>query len=107
MATSILHRATGIVLALGLPVLAFWIASVAAGGELDAFTRMILGSWIGYLALIGWTFALSYHLMNGLRHLSFDAGLGWARTTVRRTGWAVIAAAALLTAAIWSVVFLA
>lgn len=106
MFTSICHRATGIVLALGLPVLAIWIASVAAGGDFARTVNGILTSWFGYLALVGWTFAICYHLLNGLRHLGFDVGLGWATKRVHHTAWGVIIAAVVLTFLIWLMVFL-
>ncbi len=107
MAASILHRASGIILAIGLPVLALWIVSVAAGGDVASDMAAILGSWLGHLALFGWTLALSYHLLNGLRHLCLDAGLGFSKETAHRSGWAVIVGAAILALIIWVVALLA
>lgn len=105
MVTSVLHRASGIVLALGLPILAIWITSVAAGGDYASRISAIINSWFGTLAMIGWTLALMFHLMNGLRHLGFDTGHGWGILTARATGWIAGLMAITLTVAIWLIVF--
>jgi succinate dehydrogenase / fumarate reductase cytochrome b subunit len=101
---SILHRITGIALALGLPVLAWWICSVAAGGELQRWTATILGSIPGQILLFGWTVALSFHLLNGIRHLGWDTDHGFGMDTAHRTGWWALAGAVILTAVIWLIV---
>ncbi len=53
-----------------------------------------MGSWIGQLVLWGFTFALYYHLANGIRHLAWDFGWGFELPRLRTTGLAVIAFAA-------------
>lgn len=107
MVTSVLHRASGIVLALGLPALAIWITSVAAGGDYAGTVSRVLTSWFGTLALMGWTLALMFHLMNGLRHLGFDTGHGWGLPTARATGWTAGIGAVALTCLVWLIVFFA
>ena len=107
MVTSVLHRASGIVLALGLPALAIWITSVASGGVYASAVNALLTSWFAKLALMGWTLALMFHLMNGLRHLGFDTGHGWGMPTARATGWMAGVAAIGLTVVIWLIVFFA
>lgn len=107
MSASILHRASGIALTLAPPALSLWIASVAAGGGFAAFMQGLIGSWFGWLALFGWSLALSYHLLNGLRHLGFDIGFGFAMASARRSGWAAILGALALTLAIWAIILLA
>jgi Succinate dehydrogenase/Fumarate reductase transmembrane subunit len=54
-ALSILHRLTGIALAVGSILLAWWLVSVAAGGELFAATHAFIVSPIGLLLLLGWS----------------------------------------------------
>ena len=48
-ALSILHRLTGIALAVGSILLAWWLIAVSAGGELFATTHAFLASPIGVL----------------------------------------------------------
>src|SRR3546814_15494672 len=76
MATSILHRATGIALAVGSLLLAWWLLAAAAGPDYYSMVQAIMGSWLGRLVLFGFTWALLYHLLSGIRHLFWDSGRG-------------------------------
>jgi succinate dehydrogenase / fumarate reductase cytochrome b subunit len=105
-ALSILHRLTGIALAVGSILLVWWLISVAAGGELFAATHAFLASPIGTVLLFGWSIAFFYHLCNGVRHLAWDAGCGFEIKSASRSGYAVLAATVLLTAITWLYVFL-
>src|SRR6202035_3995035 len=53
-ALSILHRLTGIALAAGSILLAWWLIAVAVGGDVFATTQSFLTSPIGLLLLFGW-----------------------------------------------------
>src|SRR3546814_14342766 len=64
---SISHRVTGVGLAAGTLVLAWWLIAAAAGPEAFATVQGFLGSWFGYLILFGFSYALMYHLCNGIR----------------------------------------
>jgi succinate dehydrogenase / fumarate reductase cytochrome b subunit len=99
--TSILHRFTGIGLAVGLLYLVCWLT--AAAGGLEAFDRLqsFNGSIIGRLLLLGWTVAFFYHLLNGLRHLAWDAGWGFELPTAYKSGYAVFIGTAVLTIGAW------
>jgi succinate dehydrogenase / fumarate reductase cytochrome b subunit len=98
---SILHRLTGLWLTVGTLVLVWWLIAAAAGPDAYAAMQGFLGSWFGYLLLLGWSFALFYHLANGVRHLLWDTGWGLDLPTVYRTGWAVVAASLALTLIAW------
>ncbi|MEM1400336.1 MAG: succinate dehydrogenase, cytochrome b556 subunit [Pseudomonadota bacterium] len=99
---SIMHRGTGIVLAVGTLVLVYWLASAAAGPDYFTTASAIVGSWFGLLCLFGWTAALFYHLCNGIRHLVWDAGYGYELETVSKSGWAVLIATGILTVLSWT-----
>jgi succinate dehydrogenase / fumarate reductase cytochrome b subunit len=103
-ALSILHRLSGIVLCVGLVVLAAWLVSVALGGEAYSPVQAALGSPLGLLALLGWALALYYHLCSCVRHLVWDAGYGVTLRGAREGGVAVLAMTVVLTAITWSVV---
>ena len=94
---SILHRFTGIALTMGSILLAWWLVAVAAGGELFAATHGFIASLLGVLLLFLWSVAFFYHLCNGIRHLAWDAGYGFEIRDAYRSGYAVIAATAVLT----------
>jgi succinate dehydrogenase / fumarate reductase, cytochrome b subunit len=104
---SIIHRLTGIGLAIGSVLLAWWLVAVAAGGELYSATHAFIASPIGIVLLFLWSAAFFYHLCNGIRHLAWDAGYGFELVDAYRSGYAVLAAAAVLTVLTWLYVFLA
>jgi succinate dehydrogenase / fumarate reductase cytochrome b subunit len=99
--TSIMHRLTGIGLAVGLLYLVCWLVAAASG--LEAFDRLqsFNGSVIGKLLLLGWSIAFFYHLLNGIRHLAWDAGWGFELPAAYKTGYAVLIGTALLTILAW------
>jgi succinate dehydrogenase / fumarate reductase cytochrome b subunit len=98
---SITHRATGVALAVGTLLLVWWLLAAATGPEQFAVVQSVLGSWIGRLLLLGWSWALFYHLANGIRHLFWDAGWGLDLKPAYRSGWAVVVASVVLTLGTW------
>jgi succinate dehydrogenase / fumarate reductase cytochrome b subunit len=101
MVMSILHRVSGVVLTVGAFGLAWWLLAVAAGGEQYAHAAACLSSVFGKLLLFGFSLALVYHLLNGIRHLLWDAGWGFEIPEVYRSGWTVAVLTVVLTAVIW------
>jgi len=98
---SICHRMTGVALAVGTLLLVWWLVAAATGAAAFEVVQGFIGSWIGRLLLFGWSFALFYHLCNGLRHLFWDAGKGYELGSAYASGKVVIAAAVILTLAAW------
>ncbi|MBV9015947.1 MAG: succinate dehydrogenase, cytochrome b556 subunit [Alphaproteobacteria bacterium] len=101
MTMSILHRATGIALSLGTILLVLWLVAAASGPVPYAHVQGFIGSWTGLLLLFGWSVSLFYHLCNGIRHLWWDTGQGLELPAVYGSGWAVLAATAVLTVLAW------
>jgi succinate dehydrogenase / fumarate reductase cytochrome b subunit len=98
---SILHRGTGIALTVGTLMLVCWLIAAATGPTAFNDVQSFLGSIIGRLLLFGWTFALFYHLCNGIRHLVWDTGRGFELKTAYASGWLVVISAAVLTVICW------
>ena len=103
MALSILHRMTGIVLAAGTLLLVYWLWAAASGPESYFRANLLIGGWFGRLCLFGWSGALFYHLFNGIRHLMWDAGKGFALKTAYVSGLFVVIAALAATVLTWIV----
>lgn len=103
MSLSILHRATGIALAVGAILLVSWIGSASDGPGSFVKMQWFLASPVGLILMFGWTVALFYHLCNGIRHLMWDTGRGLDLKSVYATGYAVLAATAALTIIAWAV----
>jgi len=100
---SILHRFTGLALSVGALLFSYWVIAVASGAEAYANAQAFIGSWFGYLLMIAFSYALFYHLCNGIRHLFWDIGMGFELPTATRTGWLVVILSLGLTAAAWIV----
>src|SRR5690606_7538336 len=100
---SITHRFAGLVLAVGSLFLTWWLIAAAMGPEAFATAQGFMGSFLGRLILFGFTAALFFHLLNGIRHLFWDAGYGFEVQTLTRSGWAVVIGAAVLTVLAWIV----
>jgi succinate dehydrogenase / fumarate reductase cytochrome b subunit len=94
---SILHRFTGVALALGLIALSYWFVSLAGGPASYAAAARLFASPVGLALLLGWTFSFLYHLLNGVRHLFWDAGRGFERTQRHLSGWLAVLGAIALT----------
>ena len=94
---SILHRASGAVLALVVPCLLYTLMLSLRSPE--DFQRVADGfsGFFGGMVVLGLIWALLHHLLAGLRHLGFDLGLGEEKTVARQTAWISLLAAAGIT----------
>ena len=101
MTMSILHRATGVAMSVGFIVLVGWLFDAAMGAETYAAMLSYLDTMVGKLLLIGWSFAFFFHLANGVRHLVWDSGRGFEKTTANASAWFVLLLAIVLTALFW------
>ncbi len=103
MALSILHRITGVALGVGTLLLTWWL--VAAAGSDNAFNnaQWFMGSALGLLLLFGWSVALIFHFVSGIRHLVWDAGVGFDAPTYNTSGWGVVIATGVCTLLVWIV----
>ena len=99
---SILHRITGAALAFGSVLLTCWLFAALSGEHAFSLLRDFRESLIGQLMLFGWLFSFVYHLLNGVRHLKWDAGFGLNMKSVYLTGYIVVIGAAVLSMMIWT-----
>lgn len=101
MTTSILHRATGIALSIGFIVFSIWLFDAASGAGSYKVFSSYLDTWAGKILLIGLSFSFFFHLGNGVRHLVWDTGRGFEKSTADASAWFVIIFACALTALFW------
>jgi succinate dehydrogenase / fumarate reductase, cytochrome b subunit len=107
MLVSILHRVTGDGMAfVALPVLLWWLGALAAGPEAYETFTTLATSPVGYVVLVGISWAFFNHLSSGIRHFVLDIGAGYEIDTNKR--WSVITTASglILTAAFWAAIVL-
>lgn len=106
MMTSITHRITGVGLALGAVVLAWWLVSISNGPEGWQSFHAVSDTPVGLLILFGLTWSLIYHFLNGIRHLAWDLGYGFDKRVSERNSVIVFAlsiiAALAVFAAAWT-----
>lgn len=100
---SIIHRITGVGMTLGAFLIVWWFLAAATGEDYFEFVDGLLTSWLGYAVLLGLTWALSFHFLNGIRHLFWDIGRGFDLDQVELSGKIVLAGSIILTAVVWIV----
>ncbi len=98
---SILHRMTGVALAVGSLMVVWWLVSAAYGEEAYNVARLFAASNIGTLMIFGWSVALFYHLCNGVRHLFWDSGRLFNIRQAYAAGYLVLLMTAVLTVGAW------
>ena len=103
MVASITHRATGIALSAGTVLLAWWLIAAATGPDAYALFMRIAGNTLGEVVLCGFLWSLAFHLLNGIRHLAWDAGYGFRVPTAKLTAALVYAGSVLLAGAAFAV----
>ena len=99
---SIAHRASGIVLTTGTLVLAAWLVALGLGAERYNIVAGLLAHPLGQFVLFGYSAALIYHALNGMRHLGWDLGYGLTIPEVYRNGHMVLFLTLVLTAGLWA-----
>ena len=103
MTLSILHRGSGVALSVALIALIAWLlaaaSSEAAYREISALAQTLPGR----VLLAGFSFSFFFHLLNGIRHLVWDFGLGLEIHQAKASAWLVVVLTFVLTLAYWLV----
>ncbi len=103
MYMSIMHRITGVVLAVGMIGLVWWLTAASISDSYFALVQGFLSHWFGRLVLFGFTWALMHHMLGGLRHFIWDTGRGFELKTVEWLVRANLIGSVLLTILIWTI----
>ncbi len=107
MLVSILHRVSGDGMAIvGLGVLLWWLGALASGPEAYETFHWAMTTPIGYLVLIGLTWAFFSHLCSGLRHFVLDTGAGYELDANKMWSIVSVTGGVVLTLAFWAAIFL-
>lgn len=105
MLASILHRVSGVGLYLGAFVVTAWMACAASGPEAYGMFAHAGASLVGLAVWIGFSWAVFYHLVSGVRHLIWDTGAALTRKSASALAVLSIWASIIATAAFWAVMF--
>ena len=98
---SIMHRASGAVLATGSLLVALWLVALATGTTVFNPVADAIQHPLGQLVVLGYSLALVYHGLNGIRHLMWDLRIGLEIKQVYQSGYLVLGLTVLVTAALW------
>ena len=107
MLVSILHRVSGDGMAfVGLPVLLWWLGALASGPDAYATFAEVMTSPIGYIVLIGLSWAFFNHMASGIRHFVLDIGAGYELDTNKRGSIVSVALGIILAALFWAAILI-
>lgn len=107
MLVSILHRVSGSGLAfVGLPVLLWWLGAMASGPAAYESFAAVATSWVGYVVLVGVSWAFFNHLASGIRHFVMDMGAGYEVDSNRRWSVITVVLGVVFTVAFWAALLL-
>lgn len=99
---SISHRITGVLLTVGLVLLALWVIAAGMGEETYNQAMALIDTPLTKYVFVAWAFVLFYHMGNGFRHLFWDMGIGISEKAACKTGALVLLFAGLMTYGVWA-----
>jgi succinate dehydrogenase / fumarate reductase cytochrome b subunit len=101
MVMSIAHRITGAALYFGTALVAWWLLAAAAGPNAYGTFQSFMGTFIGRAILFGYTWALTHHMLGGIRHLVWDTGRGFGPSEREWLARATLFGSITLTVLLW------
>ena len=105
MMMSIMHRITGVALYAGMLLVVWWLIAAAMSDSYFEFVNGLFASWLGRLALLGFSWALIHHALGGIRHFIWDTGRGFDLKTVETLVRANLIGSVVLTVLLWIVAY--
>ena len=101
---SITHRITGVINAIAISLICIWFL-FTINNEKILFEN-ILNSFFGKFISISLCWTFSFHILNEIRHLIWDAGYGYDLNHAYISGISVIISSLLLTSMTWLIVYI-
>ena len=98
---SITHRIVGVINAIAITLICFFIIFLSFGETNFESFKNILQSFIGKFLIIMLCWSFSYHALNEIRHLVWDFGYGYDLRISRITGVITIIGSFVLPASIY------
>ena len=96
---SIAHRITGVINAIAISLICIWFL-LTINNEKILFEN-ILNSFFGKFISISLSWTFSFHILNEIRHLIWDAGYGFDPKISKITGYMTLITSFLLTIIIY------
>jgi len=99
---SISNRISGVINSVALVLIVWTLAGAASPGDFG-FIGALVQSWFGKFMMFGFTLTLYFHLCNGIRHLFWDAGMGFELEAANKSARFTLFAAGILSVITWMV----
>ncbi len=97
------HRVTGMALYAGVLLLAWFLVAAATDAAAFAVFSSFIQSILGRLVLFGFTWSLFHHMLGGVRHFLWDAGVGLDDPGREQLAQATLAGGFVLTIVVWAI----
>ena len=94
---SITHRIVGVINILAITLVCIWTLSFLLGENSYETTKIFLKSIFGKFIIISLCWTFSFHILNEIRHLIWDAGYGFDLKVAKITGVLVFFGSFVLT----------
>jgi len=106
MASSILHRVSGVGATVGIFLLLWWLGALVSGPAAYATFATHASAWYGMVVLVGVSWAVIAHTITGIRHFVLDIGAGYE--LAQNNLWATVSTLLgfVLTAVFWAALLL-
>ena len=83
---SITHRIVGVINILAITLICIWVSSLFFFFFFYEITKIFLYSFFVCFLLFSLFFSFSFHILNEIRHLTWDAGYGFDLKVAKITG---------------------
>ena len=94
---SITHRIVGVINFFAIILICFWIGFIILGQSHYSNINIILNSSFGKFLAISLCWSFSFHILNEVRHLFWDAGYGFDLKVAKITGVLTLIGSFILT----------
>ena len=87
--TSILHRITGVCLAVGVPFAVYLLDLSLRNQQAFARVTALFGNLAFKAVMVFLVWTLAHHILAGIRHMLTDVNVGSTLHSARRSAWSV------------------
>ena len=94
---SITHRIVGVINIFAISLICFWVLFLILGESNYENIKEFLNSYYGKFLIISLCWTFSFHILNEIRHITWDLGYGFDLKVAQATGYLVLIGSFILT----------
>ena len=94
---SITHRIVGLINIFAISLICFWVLFLILGESNYENIKEFLNSYYGKFLIISLCWTFSFHILNEIRHITWDLGYGFDLKVAKVTGYLVLIGSFILT----------